>query len=247
MNEYTSAVRSLACQILELIAEGLKIQPRNSLSQYLLDKQSDSVFRLNHYPPCPELDAPQHNLIGFGEHTDPQILTVLRSNNTAGLEICMKDGTWLSVSPDQSSFFINVGDAMQVRKIYSLSLLQGCAEASFHEFLFPLLFQLFLCFWYLIFPPSWMYALQVLTNGKFRSVRHRVLANGKKSRLSMIYFGAPSLTAKVAPIPLFLREEKSRYKEFTWYEYKKAAYSSRLADNRLDIFTTEEKEACERV
>ncbi|XP_031474572.1 gibberellin 2-beta-dioxygenase-like [Nymphaea colorata] len=200
VNEYTSAVRILACQILDLIAEALKIQPRNALSQYLLDTQSDSVFRLNHYPPCPELDAPQHNLIGFGEHTDPQILTVLRSNNTAGLEICMKDGTWLSVPPDQSSFFINVGDAMQV-----------------------------------------------LTNGKFRSVRHRVLANGKKSRLSMIYFGAPSLTAKVSPIPLFLREEKSRYKEFTWYEYKKAAYSSRLADNRLDIFTTEEKEACDGV
>ncbi|KAF3776710.1 Gibberellin 2-beta-dioxygenase [Nymphaea thermarum] len=63
---------------------------------------------------------------------------------------------------------------------------------------------------------------------------------------SISTFGAPSLSAEVATIPSFLREEKSRYKEFTWYEYKKAAYSSRLADNRVDIFTAEEKEACDR-
>ncbi|XP_031500453.1 gibberellin 2-beta-dioxygenase 1-like [Nymphaea colorata] len=196
INAYTFAVRGLACQILEQIAEELKIEPRNTFSQYLMDKQSDSVFRLNHYPPCPALVDLKYKLIGFGEHTDPQILTVLRSNNTAGLEICLRDGSWLPVPPDPNSVIVNVGDAMQA-----------------------------------------------LTNGKFRSVKHRVVANSKKSRLSMIYFGAPSLTAKVAPLPLFLRGEKAIYQTFTWYEYKKAAYASRLSDNRLDLFRTEEKEA----
>ena len=105
----------MTCEVLELIADGLGIEGRNMLSKLLRNEKSDSCFRLNHYPPCPELQALSgRNLIGFGEHTDPQIISVLRSNNTSGLQICMKDGTWVSVPPDHTSFFINVGDCLQV-------------------------------------------------------------------------------------------------------------------------------------
>ncbi|KAM1484015.1 hypothetical protein FF1_035786 [Malus domestica] len=194
LNDYISAVKKMACEILELMAEGLKIQPRNVLSKLLMDEQSDSCFRLNHYPLCPELQglssASARNVIGFGEHTDPQIISVLRSNNTSGLQISLGDGSWISVPPDQNSFFINVGDS-----------------------------------------------LQVLTNGRFQSVRHRVLANGLKSRVSMIYFGGPPLSEKIAPLQSVMNgEEESLYEEFTWFEYKKSACSSRLADNRLGHF-----------
>lgn len=108
----------MACEILEILADGLKIQPRNVLSKLLMDEQSDSVFRLNHYPPCPAevRESGGGNLIGFGEHTDPQIISVLRSNKTSGLEISLKDGTWISIPPDQYSFFINVGDSLQVQQ-----------------------------------------------------------------------------------------------------------------------------------
>ncbi|XVF18336.1 hypothetical protein REPUB_Repub11eG0012800 [Reevesia pubescens] len=193
LNNYMSAVKKMACEILEMIADGLKIQPKNVLSKMLMDEQSDSVFRLNHYPPCPDVQSlngnNNSNKIGFGEHTDPQIISVLRSNNTSGLQISLRDGSWLSVPPDQYSFFINVGDS-----------------------------------------------LQVMTNGRFKSVKHRVLANSVKSRLSMIYFGGPPLSEKIAPLPSLMRGEQSLYKEFTWFEYKKSAYNSRLADNRLMHF-----------
>ncbi|KAL8148709.1 hypothetical protein AgCh_005898 [Apium graveolens] len=187
VNDYVSAVKNMACQILELLADGLKIQEKNVFSKLLMDEQSDSVFRLNHYPASPD-----KNLIGFGEHTDPQIISVLRSNNTSGLQISLKDdSSWFSVPPDQDSFFINVGDS-----------------------------------------------LQVMTNGRFKSVKHRVLANSEKSRVSMIYFGGPPLSEKIAPLPSLLMEgeNSSLYKEFTWFEYKKSAYESRLADNRLCLF-----------
>lgn len=117
MNDYVSAVKKIAYEILEMLADGLKIQPRNVFSKLLMDEESDSVFRLNHYPPCPELhqEMNDRNLIGFGEHTDPQIISVLRSNNISGLQISLKDGNWISIPPDQSSFFINVGDSLQVQ------------------------------------------------------------------------------------------------------------------------------------
>ncbi|TKY71973.1 Gibberellin 2-beta-dioxygenase [Spatholobus suberectus] len=191
VEEYIRAVKNMCYVVLELMAEGLGIAQRNALSRLLKDEKSDSCFRLNHYPPCPEVQALNgRNLVGFGEHTDPQIISVLRSNSTSGLQICLADGTWVSVPPDQTSFFINVGDT-----------------------------------------------LQVMTNGRFKSVKHRVLADTTKSRLSMIYFGGPPLSEKIAPLPsLMLKGEESLYKEFTWWEYKKAAYTSRLADNRLGPF-----------
>ncbi|KAG8490084.1 hypothetical protein CXB51_015894 [Gossypium anomalum] len=191
VKEYIEAVKLMACEVLELIADGLKIEPRDTLSKLLKDENSDSCFRLNHYPPCPELQALSgRDLVGFGEHTDPQIISVLRSNSTSGLQICLKDGVWVSVPPDETSFFINVGDA-----------------------------------------------LQVMTNGRFKSVRHRVLANSHKSRVSMIYFGGPPLGEKIVPLTSLMgKQEESLYKEFTWWEYKTSAYKSRLADYRLGLF-----------
>lgn len=68
-------------------------------------------------------------------------------------------------------------------------------------------------------------------------MRHRVLANGSKSRVSMIYFGGPPLSEKIAPLQSVMKgEEESMYKEFTWFEYKTSCYNSRLADNRLGNF-----------
>ena len=110
------------CEALELMADGLEIVPRNVFSRMIRDERSDSCFRMNRYPECPELKVEAlsgRNLTGFGEHTDPQIISVLRSNNTSGLQICLPDGdgdgtTWASIQPDHTSFFINVGDLLQV-------------------------------------------------------------------------------------------------------------------------------------
>ncbi|KAI3456008.1 hypothetical protein Pfo_012671 [Paulownia fortunei] len=191
VNEYVSAVRNMACEVLEMIADELEIGDRDILSRLIRDEKSDSCFRLNHYPPCPELQALSgRSLIGFGEHTDPQIISVVRSNNASGLQICLRDGTWVSVPPDHTTFFFNVGDS-----------------------------------------------LQVMTNGRFRSVKHRVLADSLKSRVSMIYFGGPPLSEKITPLSSLMEKgEESLYKEFTWSEYKKSAYKTRLGDNRLGIF-----------
>uniref|UniRef100_A0A7N0U2N7 gibberellin 2beta-dioxygenase n=1 Tax=Kalanchoe fedtschenkoi TaxID=63787 RepID=A0A7N0U2N7_KALFE len=193
VDAYLKEVKMFACDILELMAEGLELESKDALSKMLKNEKNDSFFRINHYPTCPNLlNKAQcgQNMIGFGEHTDPQIISVLRSNNTSGLQISGKDGSWISVPSDSNSFFINVGDT-----------------------------------------------LQVLTNGRFKSVKHRVLADSRDSRLSMIYFAGPPLSEKIAAIGSIMEDgEESLYKEFTWCEYKLSAFKSKLADNRLQMF-----------
>lgn len=76
-----------------------------------------------------------------------------------------------------------------------------------------------------------------MTNGRFRSVKHRVVANRMKSRVSMIYFAGPPLSEKITPLSSLKEEgEESLYEEFTWSEYKKSAYGSKLGDDRLKLF-----------
>ncbi|KAF8053043.1 hypothetical protein N665_1472s0007 [Sinapis alba] len=189
VEEYMHELKEVSCKVLEMVAEGLGIEPRDTLSKMVRDEKSDSCLRLNHYPTAEE-EAENMVKVGFGEHTDPQIISVLRSNDTAGLQICLKDGSWVAVPPDHSSFFINVGDA-----------------------------------------------LQVMTNGRFKSVKHRVLADTRRSRVSMIYFGGPPLSEKIAPLSCLVpKQEDWLYKEFTWSQYKSSAYKSKLGDYRLGLF-----------
>nr|BAJ65445.1 gibberellin 2-oxidase [Torenia fournieri]BAJ76665.1 gibberellin 2-oxidase [Torenia fournieri] len=186
VNEYISEVRNMACNVLEMMVDEMKIEPRDVLSKLIRDDNSDSCFRFNHYPP-----ACSDHQMGIGEHTDPQIISVGRSNNTSGLQISLRsDGSWVSVPPDDTSFFFNVGDS-----------------------------------------------LQVMSNGRFKSVKHRVIADGASSRVSMIFFGGPPLSEKIKPLQSIMEEgEESLYKEFTWFEYKNSAYKTRLGDDRLGLF-----------
>ncbi|KAK7264753.1 hypothetical protein RJT34_32363 [Clitoria ternatea] len=185
LRAYTEAVRELACEILELMAEGLGVPDTFIFSRLIRDLDSDSVLRLNHYPPINI-----NNMVGFGEHSDPQILTILRSNDVGGLQISLQHAVWIPVNPDPSAFYVNVGDV-----------------------------------------------LEVMTNGRFVSVRHRAMTNSEKSRMSMAYFGAPPLNACiVAPPVLVTPQRPSLFRPFTWADYKKATYSLRLGDTRIQLF-----------
>ncbi|XP_061357046.1 gibberellin 2-beta-dioxygenase 2-like [Gastrolobium bilobum] len=198
VSAYTEAVRELACEILVLMAEGLGVPDTMVFSRLIRDIDSDSVLRLNHYPPilnrdCKDRDKSHsynYSKVGFGEHSDPQILTILRSNDVGGLQISLQDGVWIPVNPDPSAFCVNVGDV-----------------------------------------------LEVMTNGRFVSVRHRAMTNSYKSRMSMAYFGAPPLNACIVAPPVMVTPQRpSLFRPFTWADYKKATYSLRLGDSRIDLF-----------
>ncbi|TVU21051.1 hypothetical protein EJB05_30663, partial [Eragrostis curvula] len=118
VNEYVDAVRRLACRVLDLLGEGLGLRDPTSLSRLISAVDCDSLLRINHYPPSGIGGAKGSTAIGFGEHTDPQILSVLRANDVDGLQVLLPDGRggdddWVQVPADPSAFFINVGDLLQ--------------------------------------------------------------------------------------------------------------------------------------
>ncbi|KAF8692520.1 hypothetical protein HU200_039621 [Digitaria exilis] len=220
VNEYVDAVRRLACQVLDLLGDGLDLRDSSSLSRLISAANSDSLLRINHYPTstanlqgpdgrtCTVEDAKSGSngakgSIGFGEHTDPQILSLLRANDADGLQVLLPaDGhgggdKWVQVPADPAAFFINVGDL-----------------------------------------------LQALTNGRLVSIRHRVMASTSRSRLSTIYFAAPPLHARISALPETVTAgTPRRYRPFTWSEYKKAMYAHRLSHNRLDHFRAPDNDA----
>lgn len=136
---YVEAVRRVGCEVLEMMAEGLGVPDTSVFSSLITHVDNDSLLRLNHYPPLlpphhfhtnnlthydtssapsfpQQLNAGKNNRIGFGEHTDPQILTILRSNGVAGLQISLGDGVWVPISPDPTALCVNVGDVLQVTR-----------------------------------------------------------------------------------------------------------------------------------
>ncbi|KAG6555681.1 hypothetical protein Mapa_002918 [Marchantia paleacea] len=62
--------------------------------------------------------------------------------------------------------------------------------------------------------------LQAWTNGRFRSVEHRVLVNKTQPRLSLVFFYAPPLDCEISAPEKFIDADNPRlYKSFTWKEY----------------------------
>ncbi|XP_048570056.1 gibberellin 2-beta-dioxygenase 1 [Triticum urartu] len=224
VNEYVEAVKQLACDILDLLGEGLGLEDPRLFSKLITETDSDSLLRINHYPPSCTVHKLDHDdqcklkgvartkagsggnpaaggRIGFGEHSDPQLLSLLRANDIDGLQVLLPDingkDTWIQVPADSSAYFVNVGDL-----------------------------------------------LQALTNGRLVSVRHRVIASACRPRLSTIYFAAPPLHARISALPeMVTADSPPRYRSFTWAEYKTAMYSLRLSHSRLELFHVDDDES----
>ncbi|OMO62217.1 Oxoglutarate/iron-dependent dioxygenase [Corchorus olitorius] len=69
-------------------------------------------------------------------------------------------------------------------------------------------------------------ALQILSNRRYRSVEHRVVANGSKNRISVPIFVNPSPSNMIGPLPeLIASGEKPIYKQVLYSDYVKHFFS----------------------
>ncbi|KAI3766905.1 hypothetical protein L2E82_16984 [Cichorium intybus] len=105
--EYLKEVEKLAYKLLELISLSLNLHA-NRLEAFF-SKDQTTMFRINHYPPCPAPDL----ALGVGRHKDAGALTILAQDDVGGLEVKRKsDGEWVFVKPTPNTFIINIGDIM---------------------------------------------------------------------------------------------------------------------------------------
>jgi isopenicillin N synthase-like dioxygenase len=68
------------------------------------------LFRIFNYPPAPASEDPD-SAWGVGEHTDYGLLTILKQDETGGLEVKTKS-RWIEASPVPGSFVCNIGDML---------------------------------------------------------------------------------------------------------------------------------------
>ncbi|WOG86151.1 hypothetical protein DCAR_0205352 [Daucus carota subsp. sativus] len=107
IEDYAVELKSLAMNILNLMAKALQMNPEE---MEVLFEEGMQSMRMNHYPPCPQPEQ----VIGLTPHSDASGFTILfQLNEIDGLQI-RKDGTWIPIKPLPSAFVINIGDVLEV-------------------------------------------------------------------------------------------------------------------------------------
>ncbi|CAD5195478.1 unnamed protein product [Musa acuminata subsp. malaccensis] len=70
--------------------------------------------------------------------------------------------------------------------------------------------------------------LEVLTNGKYKSVEHRAVTNRESDRLSMVTFYAPSYEIELGPVPELVNDKACLYRRYNHGEYSRLYITNKL-------------------
>lgn len=106
LKAFFSPMHELSRFIVEELTEALGLE-RDTFTR-LETPGSNCTGRMNHYPVCPNPDS----VLGIPPHADTQLLGILHQDDTGGLQV-LKDGEWVGIQPDDSTFVVNIGDTFQ--------------------------------------------------------------------------------------------------------------------------------------
>ncbi|PWA44820.1 flavanone 3-hydroxylase [Artemisia annua] len=160
---YLLEINKLSFRILEMICEGLGLEPG-----YLSDTSEVQILSSNFYPSCPDPSL----TLGILAHQDTSLITLVYQGDSTGLQF-LKDGQWINVGSIPNSFVVNIGNQ-----------------------------------------------LEIVSNGKLRSIDHRVVTSKDKTRISIATFVNPSYDCIIEPAKALVnKNEPSRYKASRYKEY----------------------------
>jgi isopenicillin N synthase-like dioxygenase len=105
---YMDAVTRLGHALMEGIALSLGLEASYFSDRYTADPLT--LFRIFNYPgnPAASGDEPRW---GVGEHTDYGLLTILKQDDTGGLQV-KSPGGWIPAPPVAGAFLCNIGDML---------------------------------------------------------------------------------------------------------------------------------------
>ncbi|BAY25161.1 2OG-Fe(II) oxygenase [Calothrix sp. NIES-2100] len=106
--EYMEAMTQLGHTLMAGIALSLGLEESYFVERYTSNPLT--LFRIFNYPP--DLSPTEgENRWGVGEHTDYGVLTILKQDDSGGLEVKSKSG-WIAAPPIPGSFVCNIGDML---------------------------------------------------------------------------------------------------------------------------------------
>ncbi|WP_394392593.1 isopenicillin N synthase family dioxygenase [Shewanella woodyi] len=77
----------------------------------MIENSQKTLLRVLHYPPMSGNE--EMGAIRAASHEDINLITVLPAANEPGLQVQVKDGSWLDVPSDFGNIIINIGDMLQ--------------------------------------------------------------------------------------------------------------------------------------
>jgi gibberellin 2-oxidase len=109
LKAFFTPMHELSRFIVEELTEALGLSRDTFTRLEATESNSNCTGRMNHYPMCPEPDA----VLGIPSHGDTQMMAILHQDDIGGLQV-LKDGQWVGIRPDDTTFVVNVGDTFMV-------------------------------------------------------------------------------------------------------------------------------------
>lgn len=109
IEDYYQSASQVAMTVLRGLAEAIGEAPEHFDDKFA---RPMALLRGNYYPPRPDWAGEKD--FGIAEHTDYGCLTLLATDGVAGLEVRMRDNTWLPVSAEPGQFIINFGEMFEI-------------------------------------------------------------------------------------------------------------------------------------
>ena len=137
--DYMDRMTRLGHAVMEGIALSLGLN-----DSYFAERYTDDpliLFRVFNYPAEPD-DVFDDRCWGVGEHTDYGLLTMLKQDRTAGLEVRSKSG-WIAADPIPNSFICNIGDMLDrmTGGIYRSTAHRVKSPSTYDRLSFPFFFD----------------------------------------------------------------------------------------------------------
>jgi len=114
MKDFGKRLEILAEELLDLLCENLGLEKGYLKKVFHGTTGPTFATKLSNYPPCPKPEM----IKGLRAHTDAGGLILLfQDDKVSGLQL-LKDGDWVDVPPLKHSIVINLGDQLEVNRLF---------------------------------------------------------------------------------------------------------------------------------
>lgn len=74
--------------------------------------------------------------------------------------------------------------------------------------------------------------MQMMTNGEYKSIEHRVVVNLENQRLSIGAFLSPDIKTMIGPLPDLVKQNGPKYKNVSYEEYLEGIFKIKKLDSK---------------